>query len=1096
MNRSPLAPPPVTGLFRTGWRPFLALAAEIALLLSLVARPALADADADYGVALQYYKNQSWDRAAQSWTEFLAKNPTHARVPLAQLYYGQTLVQLGKYADARQVFRTFIAQNPKQPDIPLALFRTAECSVFLNDLEAAERELQTFLNQHGNHELAEWAFQYQGEVAAKRGKFTEAAAAFRVVLNRFKNGKLSEDAKFGLARAEEALKNDAAAIELYTELAAMPQGRFAAESLFNLGSRYFENGKYFEAIEQFTAIGKRFPQSPLAAAGDVHAGYVHFQLKEYPAAIEQFQKGAKSPAQAVTAQFWIGLAYKEQGEFQKAVDTFQQLDSSAKEAKPLGAEVAFHWGDSELRLSNFDKARDLFLESVRRDPTGELSDDALYLASDAAVRGGHYAEAIRMSEQFRRSYPGPGGLSLLEELVLGRALFAQGDELEKTNAEAAQAKWKAAGEVFEYVARESKIPRTSTLARIQLARVKARNRDDKGVVDVLDPLKQELGSDNVPREYSEALLLLANSLNELKRGKEAIEVYKVYQERSPGKKNPAALSALAIASAQIGLWEDARSAMKALDEADERKEDLAYAAADVGDKAFRAGQWDVAAEMFRYQVALGEQHPGYWNALSDLGHTYVNMKRWKEAADALRGVLDSKSNDTPIISHVTYLYGYSLQQEAEAGSSNEGLETAADVLTKAYERFRLPADKSPPTADQLQASFNAYQSIKGAARCYAKLGKLAEADKAWQQAYDELGRQTEPQKKPLDAVLSEWGAMHLNAGDSKRADEIFQRLIAEFPDSEHAVVAKLSLAQGEAKAGRTEDAMAAFEKIVNQPGAHEEIRRTAMLWLIDVSAQARNWPVALKYAAEFQQAFPRTAHRHYARYRQAEALLQLAVASTGGGTLEAGKGSEQIDEAIRLLVEIKQSADTPLEGRANATVGQEEWFPQVWLLLSEAYFRVRNYTAVEANVAELRKKDPQSPFLYQLDEILGRSLHKRAMFEEARTAYQRVVDSPDGKRTETAAKAQLGLAETYLFQKNFDAAHKEYYKVYVGYAFPEYQAAALYQAITCDLELKRPEDALKTFETLKTEFPTSQYVGRAEQAVKPVQEKTRPEGTS
>lgn len=1073
----------------------LAIAAEIALLLSLAVRPALADADADYGVALQYYKNQTWDRAAQSWTEFLTRNPGHARAPLAQLYYGQTLVQLGKYADARQIFRNFVTQYPKQADIPLALFRTAECSVFLNDLDAAERELQSFINQYGNHDLAEWAFQYQGEVAAKRGKYAEAAAAFRIVLTRFKNGKLAEDAKFGLARAEEALKNDAAAIELYTELAAMPQGRFAAESLFNLGSRYFESGKYFEAIEQFTAIGKRFPESPLAAAGEVHAGYVHFQLKEYPAAIEQFQKGAKSPAQASTAQFWTGLAYKEQGEFEKAATTFRQLDPSVKETKTLGAEVAFHWGDSELRLSNFDKARDLFLESVRRDPAGDLSDDALYLASDAAVRGGHFADAIRMAEQFRRSHPGPGGLALLEELVLGRALFAQGDELEKTNREGAQAKWNAAGDVFAYVARESKIPRTSTLARIQLARVKTRGRDDKGVVEVLDPLKQELASDNVPREYSEALLLLANSLNELKRGKEAIEVYKVYQQRSPGKKNPAALSALAIGSAQLGLWDDARAAMRALDEADERKDDLAYAAADVGDKAFRAAEWDVAAEMFRYQVALGEQHPGYWNALSDLGHTYVNMKRWKEASDALRGVLESKSSDTPIISHITYLYGYSLQQEADATSSKEGLAAAEEVLTKAYERFRLPPGTANPTAEQLQTSYNAYQAIKGAARCRAGLGKLPEADQAWQQAYDELARQTDSKKKPLDALLSEWGATHLNAGDTKRADEIFQKLIADFPNSEHAVVARLSLAQGEAKSGRTDEAMAAFEKIASEPGAHEEIRRTAMLWLIDVSAQARNWAVALKYAAEFQQAFPKGDHRFYARYRQAEALLQLAVGSTGGGTFEAGKGSEQIDEAIRLLVDLKQSADVPLEGRRNATVGQEEWFPQVWLLLSEAYFRVRNYTAVEANVEELRKKDPQSPFLYQLDEILGRSLHKRAMFEEARAAYQRVVESSEGKRTETAAKAQLGLAETYLFQKNYDAAHKEYYKVYVGYAFPEFQAAALYQALTCDLELKRPEDAAKTLQTLKTEFPTSDYVQQAEKKAAGVLGKTQVEKT-
>lgn len=1063
--------------------------AEIVLLLTSLSRSVLADAEADYGVALSYYKQQSWDRAAQAWGDFLKRNPNSDRLPLAKLYYGQALVQLGKYSDARDVFRDYVTRYPKQPDIPLAQYRIAECSVFLNDLDAAERELRTFLTQNPNHDLAEWAYQYQGEVFAKRGQNAEAAAAFRQLLTRFKTGKLSEDARFGLARAEEQLKNTPAAIELYKELAAMPQGRFAAESLFNLGSRYFADQKYPEAIQEFTAIGKRFPQHPLAAAGDVHAGYVQFQLKQFPAAIEQFQKAVQSPAQGPTASFWIGLSYKEEGDFAKAAETFRQLDPSVKQTKPLGPEVAFHWGDSEFRLLHFDQARELFLEAVRRDPASEQADDALYLASDAAVRGGRLPDAIRIYEQFRRDYPN-SGLALLEELVRGRALLAQGDELEKSNKEAATAKWNAAAEVFAHVARESTLPQTATLARIQLARLKARSRDDQGVVDTLAPLKKELTSENVPPEYSEALLLLANSLNELKRGQESIEVYKLYRERSPGKRNPAALTALAIASAQLGHWEDARSAVKSLSEADERKEDLVYASAEVGDKAFRAEQWELAAEMFRYQVDLGPQHPGYWTALSDLGHTYINMKRWKEAAQALEGVLESKSTDLPILSHITYLYGYALQQEGENTPSKEQLAAAASVFEKAFERFQLPADVTKPSAEQLETSFNAFQAARGAARSLAKLDKPHEADAFWQKAYDELARQTDPQRRQLDAVLSEWGAMHNNAGNAQRADELFQKLVTDFPNSAHSSVAQLSIAQGAVGEGKIEQAIETFTKLAQSAEVHEDVRRTAMVWLIDVSAQAKNWQNALKYAVEFTRKFPQDDLRFYARYRQAEALLQLAVSSSGGGPIEPGRGSEQIDEAVRLLVELKQGAKTPLPSRKNAQLESEEWFRQVWLLLAEAYFRIRNYTAVEANVDELRAEDPESPFLYQMDEILGRSFQKQAQFEQARAAYLRVIESPDGKRTETAAKAQLALADTYLFQKNYEEAHKEYYKVYAVYLYPEYQAAALSQAISCDLQLKRPADAAKTLETLKTEFPDSEYTRSAEKAVKMVLDKT------
>lgn len=1070
------------------------LLAEVVLLVTFIASSAMADADSEYGVALQFYKQQRWEQSAKLWADFIPRYPQSPRLPLAKLYYGQALIQTGKYAEARETFRDYVARYPAEADIPLARYRIAECSVFLNDLDAARAELKAFLSQHANHDLAEWGWQYQGEVLAKQGKFAEAADSFRTVLTKYQSGKLTEDAKFGLARAEEQLKHVPEAMALYRELAAAPNGRFAAESLFCLGTRFFDDRQYPQALEQFTAIEKRFPEHSLVPTARLHSGYVHFATRQYDAAAAEFEKVTQPPGLALTAQYWLGLCKKELGDFAAAIQILSRLDPQAKALRPLGQEVAFHWGDSELRQEHFDKARELFLEATRRDPAGELADDALYLASDAAVRAGRFDDAERMHAEFRRTYA-QSGLALLEELVYGRAIFGQGNALEATDPAGAKARWASAAQVFERVARESTVPRTSILARIQLARVQARGKNFEAVVATLLPLKEELVSDQVPREYTEALVLLSNSLIELKRSEEAVTVLKVYQDSSPEKKNPVALSTLAVASAQLGKWDDARRAVASLAEAEPAGENLAYAAATVGDLAFRAEEWPAAAEMFQREVGLGETYPKYWRALSDLGHTYINMEKWSDAAAAMSGVLQSKGQDAALISHITYLYGYALQKVGETGDAavrTEKTAAAVKVFEEGYDRFRLPAEAKTPSETALRVSYNAYQCAKGAARCYARLEKSADADAWWEKAYNELTHQTDPKYRDLDVVLSEWAAMNNNAGNDARADELFQRLLKDFPGSQQAVVARLSVAQGMANAGETQQAIQAFEAILAQPKLPDEVRRTALLWLIDVAAETSDWSTSLANALAFEKAFPASEHRFYAKFRKAEALLQLAVRSPGGASIEAGRGSEQVDEAIKLLIELKQSKDVALKD-SGSTIGQEEWYPQVWLLLTEAYFRIRNHTAVAANVEELRSQDPMSKFLYQMDEILGRSLNAQAKFDEARAAFTRVIESPDGKRTETAAKAQFYLAETFLLQKKYAEALEEYYKVYVSYAYPEWQAMALYQAIRCDLELKRPEGAAKTLETLKTGFPDSEYTKKAEVEVKAILDKTQPE---
>ena len=77
----------------------------------------------------------------------------------------------------------------------------------------------------------------------------------------------------------------------------------------------------------------------------------------------------------------------------------------------------------------------------------------------------------------------------------------------------------------------------------------------------------------------------------------------------------------------------------------------------------------------------------------------------------------------------------------------------------------------------------------------------------------------------------------------------------------------------------------------------------------------------------------------------------------------------------------------------------------------------------------------------------------RGELTDARAAYEKVIRSETGGKTETAAMAQWMIGESYFHQKNYESALREYLRLEILYAYPTWQAAALLQAGKCSEHL-------------------------------------------
>ncbi|WP_437203038.1 tetratricopeptide repeat protein [Planctomicrobium sp. SH664] len=1026
---------------RNSW-PHSRIGGWLCLFVTALSSALFAEPVTDYNVAIDFYKKQRWQLAAETCEEFLTKYPDHERAPTARLYLAQSLVHLRKFAEARQQFRLFLQNADGHADRALAVYRIGECSFLIGDYQAAKEDLQAFLRQYQDHDLAEWAILYLGETYLRLNDYPRATQMFELSLRRYPQGRLIDDVEFGLAKSLEAAGNREGAVAVYQRAAERAGNPRAAESLFNVGAKFFDDEKFADAAATFQQIPERFPQSSLAPLAALNAGYARFRSDQFSEAIEQFEKAAQDPTQQAAARFWIGLSQKALGNYAEASRTFATSWQSQPD-QPYGERLTLQWGDSELRQGNPEQAVDLFLRVVSRWPQGELADDALHAAGEAALKAGKIDQALELHEQFARTFP-TSPLKLVDDLLFARILIAKGDAASATEAPAL---YEQAATILAQVLSRSNLDQTKRFARLQLARAYERLKRDDDVIRELDGL---LAADKelTPEERFDALLVRGNARLRAGQFESAGSDYAqaVSLAASPEHQR-IALAGEAAAWSQTRDWDKVRNALKQLAPLDPADTQFGRSAVAAGDAAFEVRDWGTAGEFF--SLVTARHPPGQYRlpALSGLAHTQYERNEFADAAKTFEELQLHSTEDPVLNSHAAYMHAVALRQ---AGDLNGALAAYQGMI----HRFRKV---SLPAAEQQQAiTLNLSRSAKGGARVARELNERQTADALYEVAFQQTKKLPPGDDAELDKLINEWADLSYNAKDYQRSDELYSLLVKECPDSPLADDAKLILAESLRFGGKIEESRQAFEELANSTASDNFVQQRALVHLLDLATERSDWTSVLQLSDRLSTQHPDSAQTNYAAYRRGEALLQTRKYEEAAAELQALKEKLTI------------TTQTP-----------PAWWLETWLLLAEAQLALKDYPGVEATVADLRTRAPEAPNLYRADLVLGRSFDNRALFDEARAAYTRVIESKTGQGTETAAEAQFRIAESFLKQKNPAAALKAYYKVYVGYDAPRFKAAALFQAATCDLALKNQAEAVESYKTLISEFPESEYAAQA-----------------
>ena len=346
------------------------------------------------------------------------------------------------------------------------------------------------------------------------------------------------------------------------------------------------------------------------------------------------------------------------------------------------------------------------------------------------------------------------------------------------------------------------------------------------------------------------------------------------------------------------------------------------------------------------------------------------------------------------------------------------------------------------------------------ARGLQKLKKPDDADKAWQRLVTFF-----PNAKTLDRILDEWAWMNASESRFDRSDMIHRQLLEKFPESSFAGQARLSLAESLLDAGRTEESLREMNAIVADAryGATEKER--ASFHVVQIHVTSQQWKLVEEAAEAFLKNYANSPLAPEIRLYLGDAQLQIQEP-----TVE--------DAAKRASLTLTSLREEVVAGKIES----QPWVDHIWIVLAESYLASKAYEKIDALETELTARSKDSREAFKLAEIQGKRWKQQAPpnFEKSRQYFSIVLADATAEGTETAARCQYQMAETYLIEKKLDLAIKEYYKVvHLHNAYPAIGAEAMFKAALCHAELGDKASAVRDLTDLIAKFPESAMVPMA-----------------
>ena len=827
-----------------------------------------------------------------------------------------------------------------------------------------------------------------------------ARTAYEQSLADFPRGQLVDRARYGLGRTLAELGEVDRAIKVLAELAGQGSSDWKDRALLQLAKTEISGGKYAAAVTALETLDRVAPRSALKAEGHLVRAEALARLDRTAEAEKLLEPLVAEGAETLAPRAALALATLEL-EHGHADLALAIVDEAANHfpQSPLVPAFLFRSAEALVKLKRVDEARTRFLKAAQTYPRDPWSDDALARTAQLALDAGDHTAALALARSFPERFP-QSKFRADVRLIEARALLAGGQA-----AEAAQYLEALLGLGKEPGAASK--PGPSQLAPAALARARydlALAYRAAGQTAQADAVLARLAGSSKEPVSVDAQFLIGQEAIEQGHFAEAIKPLRQYLNANP--RGEVADSALAhLATAELGLRhpDEAWKTLIQLADSFPRSKTLAPTRLRVAEAALDAGEFARAAQQFQLilnssSAPIAEPAAGkpavvpvdvvvVARARLGLGRTLWRLGKPAEAAALFTQFLANSGGDpeTPAV-----------------GLERAGALAAAGATEEALTAYTQVIEQNPKAKEAVQAEL-------ARARLLARTGRPEDASKILGDLLSSDTRRTALKTlgEQPDGLLAERGWALVDARKTAESDAVFAELLKMYPQSPRAIDARFNLAESASEARNHAEVIRLLAPIAvadnTRPGtassgagklaatSADRIVPLVLYRLGRSQIELGDWPAAGTTLDRLIREYPGNSRNREARFLRAEAALRLdhaAEAEPIFAALAAEPPRPSDPEGFTRLV----------RGRhVQSLVGMKRWQDA----LSQA----------DALKAILPAADPT---VADLDFARGRALLGLARPEDARTAFQAVINARKGG--DLAAQAHLLRGETYFHE--------------------------------------------------------------------------------
>ncbi|OPX25033.1 MAG: hypothetical protein B1H02_02270 [Candidatus Latescibacteria bacterium 4484_107] len=430
---------------------------------------------AQYQVGESYYYAGDYERARTEYLALLEKFPDTDTELRAQALYsaGQCSEDMKKIEEALETYHQVLSNYPRSYYAPICMLRVGRAAYDKGEYEAALEWYRKLVQDYPESEQVDVANYFSGLVLKKQGKNGEAIEAFNRVSKEAGEFYVVSQTEIALLYASDK-KGDEAEKTLMALLESVAgDEKLESQTHSRIAQVYLTQEKYLQAVEQYSIVIKRFPQSPYVMDAYYGRGSAYHKLLRFDKAISDYNtllglepdsrletrtklalslvysamdrteeargllhevsEGAY-PALARAARIQL-VSLAEKGDPRKAVEIYNDLLSGATDDQERAIVLA-RLANVYYKLGRYQEAIDATrrLVQVSDKPEGIASGHCI--AGNSYMKMKRYEEAIKEYRQTVDKYP--------QTMVAPTALLQIGFAFHSLNAEASGAERKAA----------------------------------------------------------------------------------------------------------------------------------------------------------------------------------------------------------------------------------------------------------------------------------------------------------------------------------------------------------------------------------------------------------------------------------------------------------------------------------------------------------------------------------------------------------------------------------------------------------------------------------------------------------------------------